>query len=412
MGVLIIVIAIAVISTLAIKRINIGFAMIAGSVVLILLTPLSLETVITATKAALIDSETIVLVGAVLLIGLFGYILNKSGAMEAMVDSLVALVGDSRWIMALVSSLMGALTVPGGAILTAPIIGRLGDKVGIGPEYKTGVNIIFRHVWYIFLPIIPSMLTAASLAGISPKTLASLNVLPLIVGLVSAWFFLMHPLAKGTGGKWTTAGFFRFLQSIMPLLVVIFLYVTLEIHFLISLVLGIILALFNMPEKGSEPALKRIFMTGIGRIKRMILPGLRLQLPLAVVGVMIFKELLTASGHIDGFTASLIAKGIPMWLLMVLLPFFIGLATGFHEAAIAIAIPIFVPLLKPDLYLAGISLTYISATIGYMLSPLHLCVILTREYFKAKFTGVYRYILPVPLIMLVAALLQAVFRGL
>lgn len=412
MGVLIIVIAIAVISTLAIKRVNIGFAMIAGSVVLILLTPLSLETVVDATKAALFDPETIVLIGAVLLIGLFGYILNKSGAMGAMVDSLVALVGDSRWIMALVAGLMGALTVPGGAILTAPIIGRLGDKVGIGPEYKTGVNIVFRHVWYIFLPIIPSMLTAANLAGISAKTLASLNTLPLIAGLVSAWFLLMHPLAKGAGGKWNPSEFIRFLQCIMPLLLVIFLYVVLGLDFLVSLALGIILALFNLPEQGEEPIAKRVFMTGIERLKNLVLPGLRPQLPLAVAGVMVFKELLAASGHIDGFTTSLIAMGIPMWLLMVLLPFFIGLATGFHEAAIAIAIPIFVPLLAPERYLAGISLTYISATVGYILSPLHLCVILTREHFKAKFIGVYRYILPVPIIMLVAALLLAVIRGL
>ncbi|HCX79858.1 MAG TPA: hypothetical protein DG577_10650, partial [Firmicutes bacterium] len=99
MGIITIIIAIVVISVMAIKRINIGLAMLAGSAVLIIMTPLSLEQVLGAAQTALINPITWILIGSVLLIGMLGYILKNSGAMDIMVDSLVKLVGDSRWIM-------------------------------------------------------------------------------------------------------------------------------------------------------------------------------------------------------------------------------------------------------------------------------------------------------------------------
>jgi len=411
LGILTIIIAIAVISVMAIKRINIGLAMLAGSAVLIIMTPLSLEQVLGAVRTALINPITWILMGSVLLIGLLGYILKNSGAMDIMVDSLVKLLGDSRWIMAVLAGVIGALVVPGGAMLSAPMIDQLGDKVGIGPEYKTGVNIIFRHVWYVSMPMIPSMLTAASLANVSPKELGAQNLPVLLVGLISAWFLLLHPLPRSGRGSWSSQEFLRFTVSILPLLLVIFLYVAVGLDFLISLALGVLVALFNLPEPGDRSRCSRILSTGINRIKTMFFPGLRLQLALAVAGVMLFKELLSVSGLINGFALNLIGMGFPMWLLLLVMPFLIGLATGSHEAAIAIAIPIFVPLLTKDIYLAGISLTFIAASIGYMLSPLHLCVILTREYYNAKFAGVYRYLVPVPLIMLATGLVVALLRG-
>ena len=386
--------------------------MLAGSIVLILLTPLGLDIVIEAVKKALFNSETLVLMGSVLLIGMLGHILKNSGAMTALVDSLMELVGDCRWIIALVTGLIGALTVPGGAMLTAPVVDQLGERVGIGPEYKTGVNINFRHIWYIVLPIIPAMLTAANLSGLSPKELAAQNLPALSIGFVAAWFLLLHPLPREGRGKWDSAGFIKLIESILPLLLVIALYVVLGLPFVMALVLGVFVGLFNLPEEREGSILSRMWATGISRVKNLLLPGVRPQLALAVAGVMVFKELLTAGGIINTFASSLLDSGFPLWLLLTLLPFFIGLATGFHEAAIGIAIPIFVPLLSGTNFVAGIGLTYVAATVGYILSPLHLCVILTREYYGAKFLQTYGYLLPVPLIILATALITAVIMGL
>lgn len=412
MGIFTIVIAIAVIMFLARKRVNIGLAMFAGSGVLILGTPLSFSQVLAAGKAAYLNEVTWELAGAVVLIGVLGHILKASGGMDVMVDSLLRLVGDPRWLMVVLPGLIGALTVPGGAMMSAPIVDQLGDRTGIGPEHKTGINIIYRHIWYIALPILPSIILAASLAGLQAQKLALLNLPSLLVGLVSSWFILLHSLPGKTRGTWTWKDGLLFLSSIMPLLLAIVIYLVMGVGFVLALAIGIGVALVNLPPPGEKSLGVRVLSTGITRAKTMIMPGFHPQLLLVVAGIMFFKELMFTSNLINSFAADLVNLGIPLWLLVFILPLLVGLTTGSHEAAVGIAIPVFVPLLAKDIFLAGIGLTYISATIGYMISPLHLCIILTREYFGANFSKIYRYLAPIPLIMLATGLITALIRGL
>ena len=411
MGILTVVIAIGIIMLLARKRINIGLAMFAGSAVLILGTPMSVNQVLTAGRAAFISPITWELAAAVVLIGILGHILKASGALDVMVDRLLKLMGDPRWLMVILPGMVGALSVPGGAMMSAPMVDQLGDRTSIEPEHKTGINIIYRHIWYVAFPIIPSMVLAASLAGMTARELAVLNIPVLIVGLVSSWFFLLQRLPGKIRGKWNTRDFTLFLASILPLLLVVVIYLVVGMSFVLALSIGIAVALVNLPGPG-ESLLRRMASTGLSRSQTMILPGFRPQLLLVVAGVMLFKEMLHTSGLVSVFAADLVSIGIPLWLLLLVMPLLVGLATGSHEAAVGISIPMFLPLLNQDIFLAGISLTYISATLGYLVSPLHLCMILTREFFGAKFARIYRYTGPVALVMLATGLISALFRGL
>lgn len=412
MGILTVLIAILVIMLLARKRINIGLAMFAGCIVLVLGIPLSMGQIVRGLKAAYLSTVTWELTAAVLLIGALGHILKASGALDIMVDRLLKLMGDPRWIMIVLPGLIGALSVPGGAMMSAPLVDQLGDRVKIGPDYKTGINIIFRHIWYLALPIIPSMILAASLVDLRPQQLAMLNLPALMVGLVGAWFFLLRPLQGKVRGKWSNRDFSEFMLSIAPLLLVIVIYLLFGVNFVVSLVVGIVAALINLPAPGPKSLFSRMLSTGWTRVKTMVLPGVRPSLILVVAGIMLFKELLTVSSVVNTFASDLVSLGIPLWLLLLFLPMLVGLATGSHEAAVGIALPVFVPLLSPDIYLAGVGLTYLTATLGYLSSPLHLCIILTREYFNATFARIYRYIGPVVLVLLISGLLTALLRGL
>jgi len=53
-----------------------------------------------------------------------------------------------------------------------------------------------------------------------------------------------------------------------------------------------------------------------------------------------------------------------------------------------------------------VMLAFVSGFVGCLLSPVHLCLILTREYFHASWGGIYRMLLPSCVaIMVVAALI-------
>ena len=145
MGIFSVLLAIVIIMFLAQKRINVGLAMLAGSALLIVAAPLSFAQVLQAAKAAFFSPVTWELVGAVTFIGILGYILKASGALNVMVDRLLNLMGDPRWILIVLPGLIGALSVPGGAMMSAPLVDQLGNRVKIEAEYKTGINIIFRH---------------------------------------------------------------------------------------------------------------------------------------------------------------------------------------------------------------------------------------------------------------------------
>ncbi len=411
MGIISVVLAIIVITILAAKRINLGLAMLAGGLVIILTAPLNLAQITSAAQAAFTDGSTWTLMGAVVLIGILGYTLKESGTMDVMMDSLLRLIGDPRLLAIVLPGMIGSLSVPGGAMMSAPIIDQLGERTGISGEHRAGINMVYRHIWYPIFPIVPGMILAAGLAGLETPKLALQNIPALLVGLISSWFLLLHRLPGKAKGKWSTKDALLFLASIMPIALVITAYLVFKLNFVLAMLIGLGYAFINLPSPGSESLWRRMCSTGAERIKTMLPAGFRPGLILVVAGIMFFKELIFASGLINSFALDLVEQGIPMWLLLGGLPFLVGLATGHHEAAIGIVIPVFASLLSGDLLPGGIGLVYIAATMGYLISPLHLCMILTREYFQANFKKMYCYIAPVPLLMFLTGIITALVKG-
>ncbi len=144
---------------------------------------------------------------------------------------LLHLIGDPRWLMIILPSLIGVLTVPGGAMMSAPIVDSLGNKTKISAEHKTGINIIYRHIWYIIFPMIPTMVLAASLANVNPIELGLVNLPIILVGLVAAWFLLLHNLPGKSKVSWNANHFSHFLLSISPILFTLVLYLVFDFLF-------------------------------------------------------------------------------------------------------------------------------------------------------------------------------------
>lgn len=412
MGIVAVLISILVIVVFIRKGLNIGLGMLAGAAVLAVTAPIPLTSSGQAVSTALKDPTTWDLVLIILFIGILGHVLRESGALALMVDSLLRLLGDARWLMVAVPGLIGLLTVPGGAMMSAPMVDQLGDRVQISPEHKTGINLIYRHLWYLIFPMGSSIVLAASLAGVRPLQLVALNLPVAVIGALASWLFLLRKVASGEQkGHWCLADFGWFALSIMPIAVALILFTGLGLYFPLSLAIAVILALMLLPG-GEGGLLPRLFSTFARRARVMLGPGLKLEMILVVLGIMVYKEMLNVSGLVTSFTLSLVEAGIPLWLLLLVLPFCVGLVSGVHTATVGIVIPIFMPLLKDEIFFAGLSLVYVSSLLGYVVSPLHLCLTLTREFFAAKFGGVYRYVAPVAGAMLASALVASLIRGL
>ena len=111
----------------------------------------------------------------------------------------------------------------------------------------------------------------------------------------------------------------------------------------------------------------------------------------AMIGIMFFRQILDGSTLAEDLMVLL--EGSPLLLLMIGLPMAMSLFTGLAVLSIGTTFPLLLPL-SPVSPAVFASILYVSAYTGYLASPLHLCLILTKEYFKCSLYEVYKWFLP------------------
>ena len=92
------------------------------------------------------------------------------------------------------------------------------------------------------------------------------------------------------------------------------------------------------------------------------------------------------------------------------MPFVIGLLTGVTSAYIGVGFPIVIPLLGSQALSqnAGMLLAFGGGFMGVMASPVHLCLVLTKDYFRASLGKTLRLLIfPILMTSLIAWLLSA-----
>ena len=127
---------------------------------------------------------------------------------------------------------------------------------------------------------------------------------------------------------------------------------------------------------------------------------------ITLAGVMIFESLLNSSGLIPLAGDELSRGNVPIGLIIAFLPFLAGLVTGIAIGFAGTAFPIVVGFISSggDVSIqpmAALALAFSMGYAGMMLSPVHLCFLLTVDYFSASFIKVYKYLLPCVLSIMV-----------
>ncbi len=96
------------------------------------------------------------------------------------------------------------------------------------------------------------------------------------------------------------------------------------------------------------------------------------------------------------------------------LPFISGLLTGLMAAGYSIGFSVALPLVTPmgGPTPAGWAVWLLAGgLVGAMMSPVHLCLGLTRVYFRAEWGPIYRRLLPASLLLVGTAALVLLWSG-
>ncbi|MBW2266730.1 MAG: DUF401 family protein, partial [Deltaproteobacteria bacterium] len=116
-----------------------------------------------------------------------------------------------------------------------------------------------------------------------------------------------------------------------------------------------------------------------------------------IAGIMIFQGVLKDSHAVSEISQSLTSARVPVILVIVILPFLVGTVTGISVAFVGATFPIIFSLIADtpmtDQLHAYTVLAFCSGYLGVLLSPLHVCLVLTCEYFHTTLMQIYRRLL-------------------
>jgi integral membrane protein (TIGR00529 family) len=392
----------ALIVLLLVRRVQLWLTLCLGAIALGVLYRLPVLTIGSEFFRGLVDPQTVYLVFALVFILVLSEIMKEAGEMRRMIDSFGIITNDLRAVVALLPAMIGLMPIVGGALVSAPLVVEASDALRLSPERKTFLNYWFRHIWEYFLPTYPGVILASALLGVSLRTIAAYHVPLTLAAIAGGIYFGFRDVGKGKegrGGSGWWKGVQGVLYSLFPLLVVLFMVIVLRIQLAYSLLVAIGIELLRS---------RRVW----GRMQGIIVRTWQsAQVLISVVMVIYFKQMLEASRAVDGFHQGLSHLGVPPLVLLVALPFSIGLMTGLTIAFVGVAFPILLPIFTGgDNLFVYLMLAYASGYCGVLLSPLHLCLILTKDYFKAELRKVYRLLLaPVGIVWGVALLLFSLF---
>lgn len=400
----ILLIAIALAGTLYLirKQVNLGFIMLLDSVIIVLVARIPAGKALLSAFNGAISESTMKLIIILFLIMMIENIMRNTGMIRSMTDSLKELVGSNRLAAGLLPMVIGLLPSPGGARFSCPMVEEVtGDATDEGN--KAFINYWFRHIWLDGFILYPGVILAAELLKVSVISLF-LHLIPfmLVSILLGCVFGLRHMKKEKTVKTKPAVESLRiFIISMLPVITVISVYIILLNITPYSLEISagsMVILLFAVKKYSFEKIIKTM---------RDAFP---VKLVLIILGVMVFKEILLDSGAITGLSVLMNNYGIPPAILFILLPFAGGFTSGITVSYVSLTFPILIPLgLGGNLWYAAIA--FAAGSVGGMTTPLHLCAVMTADYFKSSLTGLLKKVAAAetPLLILAVAILLLMF---
>jgi hypothetical protein len=395
--------------------------------------------------------DTVSLTVTILMLNALGQVFAATGDMDRLIVSLEHVLRDSRAALGMIPSFIGFLPMPGGAMLSAPPVNEIGDRIGLDPADRVVINHWLRHVWEYVSPLYPGVILLIGFKWLDLSyaavvvILCPMTVLSIVVGVVLYLLPLGHKKVEIDGNRrhghnvrdlaralWPVAavtavaavfGKEWIMTTLAPVVVLVALQGGLLRTRLDALVAAVLVVGFGAPAAvaaitggtlwnavliAPTAALVTIVWLRRGRpLGESCRKGFTWMMGTTLLGVCIFKEAVEPSGAAAEVGKALSSLGLHPYVLVFVLPFIVGLLAGATMVYVGTTLPL---LGAAGLIAAGptLLLAYAAGFMGVMISPVHPCLALTIEYFKAPVGAVYRKLTPAVVLICVAAIVLAI----
>jgi hypothetical protein len=300
--------------------------------------------------------------------------MKRSGSSQIFAKNIESLF-NSRQAIGLMPMLLGLLPMPGGAMFTAPMVKDISDENKIDRVEATAMNYWFRHSMEFFWILYPALILESALTGINLTRLLLLQLPIGLFAIMGGWIYFKNGKIKVKKDKDNWISLFK---SILPIIIIIIGVVSSLPGWIVVLIVSLVYTIYNKNYKD--------------------ILNIRGETILLLLFVFWYKNFITVSNLSNDFVGNLTLWGVSPWWIIMISPIVIGLITGITQAGFAVTMPIALSFVEAGIIpLVPVAITtYFFSVLGVLLSPVHLCLLLTTKYFEVSiFSVIKKIIIPI-----------------
>lgn len=366
---------------------------------------LSTMTLLQVSGLALVQEKFLFLAAIVGSILILSDALERSGQSARLMEALSGYLVQPRLRLIFFPALIGLLPMPGGAIFSAPMVKAVSADMSLDNEDRVVINYWFRHVWEMAWPLYPGIILTVALADIPISSLIARSWPGVIAMFAIGWLFFLRagvlntamlPTENDFRGKGKGKGSRRkIISEGLPMIIAIVGAIGLETLLAvfapsISFEWGVISALVV--------AIACIMIQnklGGGFIFAVLKKKSLWVMLMVISAIFIFKDIMQAAGIVEAMASSA-GGGVALFAAAVFLPFLVGMVAGINVAFVGATFPLLIGLLHSlgmeDQIIPYLILGSFSGFTGVMISPIHICFVLTCNYFETDLARAWRRI--------------------
>ncbi|MGE4297935.1 MAG: DUF401 family protein [Desulfovibrionaceae bacterium] len=382
---------------------GLGNAILGGGLLLGLVFGMSPAALAQSALEGLGNEKTAYLAAIVGFILVLSDLLDKTGQAQRVMQAVSGYLRHPRLRLAFFPALIGLLPMPGGAVFSAPMVKSIAEGMDIEDVDKVVINYWFRHLWEYCWPLYPGLILAASLGDMPIINLAIHGIPGTLAAIGVGWWFILRPKALTLAtppiplNAPTASNSLGYtLVQGLPLLIGIVGALALEgviaavapgFSYELGVVAALAAAVIVCAAQNSFP---------VRRLGALFVSKHLMRMLYVIVAIFIFKEILQNTGAIAEL-ARLAGGGAALVASAVILPYLAGMVGGIAVGFVGATFPLILGMLD-QLGLQHQTLAYLvlgmfSGLAGVMTSPLHICFILTCQYFNVGLGRAWRKIM-------------------
>lgn len=343
----------------------------------------------------------------VTLIGAFGMLLKKYDYLTKVNFALQNMLSGKKAVMMVLPAVVGLLSVPGGAQLSAPFVDELGEDLGVKKDIRCVLNLTCRHIAAFLMPTsntVIVMIAAAPQVDMYFMILLNLGFV-ILMQLFSYLFYardikeIKVPVDKSKLPLYAK----QLLIYLSPVYMIIVFNAIFKIELITSVLLSFVI-IFLVSGRTDTKGYFETFKKGI-KVNTFVM----------MVGLFFIQNTIkSADTLINGFSHIFVNNhGIVLALAIFAFAMLISVTTGLSYPAIGVIMPMIASLgLGTTELTIYASFVFVCTFIGYFFSPLHLCQLLTMQAMGCQPKTVYKeYAKLIPVVSVCAFVLFFAYQA-